>query len=74
MYKLRTKRSHLEALMDVIFGNDWHSIYILDKDMLGYKIMRKDGKHTCLSERFHSREMYVYLSGMRDLLNEKKQL
>jgi hypothetical protein len=70
----RTKVSHLEALMDIILGADWRSIYELDKDMLGYTIKRKDGKHSGFGGRYSAREMYIYLSGIRDFMVETHQL
>ena len=75
MYRLRTKVSHLEGLMDIIFGNDWRSTYHLDKDLLGYQIRRCDGKPTCFKRngRYSIHEMYIYLSGIRDFVEETSQ-
>jgi hypothetical protein len=75
MPKERVRKKDLINLLEIVFGKNWTSTHELDHDMLGYQITRHDKKHTCFNRngRYSTREMYIYLSGMRDFIDEKNQ-
>jgi hypothetical protein len=75
MPKTSIRKKDLINLLDIILGKDWTSTLELNRDMLGYQLTRHDKKHTCFNGngRYSTREMYIYLSGMRDFIDEKNQ-
>lgn len=75
MPKQRITENDLRGLLDCVLGESWNNKYRLEKDLLGYQLVNLSGKSVCFNRngRYSAREMYIYLSGMHDFIDETSQ-